>query len=281
MKAIERRLIIFLVTFALVLVSVPALAGPHDLVVVRPGGPSASEQALAQIDRLAKQLAEKAGWDKTTAKGSYFTDEAEGLKYIKANKPGFILGSMGFYLKYRDELGLTIINQAILAGSLESKYYVVSKKGGPASLADLKGKTFAGTHLEEPEFVERILLERALAFDKDVTIKTMRSLRALKKLAKGEVDAVILDQKEYDGIAQLPFAGDLQTIFTSKPVPNNGFMSVKGNATAADKAAFLKSATNFCSYEDAKGICEDFDIQGFKPAKDGSFSGLRNLYKGK
>ena len=256
-----------------------AFAGPYDIVVVRPGGPSQSEQAQEQIDRLAKELGKKAQWA-GMASGRYFNDEAQALEFIRLNKPGFLLGSLGFYLKHSQALGLTMTNQAVIKGPTKSQYYIVAKKGTLAAIVQLEGKTLAGVHLEEPEFVERIVLDRALVFGKQVTINPMRSLRALKRLDQGQVDAVILDQKEYDSLGSLPMGAAVEMIFVSKPIENGGFMAIRKNASPADIQSFTQAAQDFCSFKDSGEICTDFDIQSFKPVTDGLFATVHNQYKG-
>jgi len=274
--------IIFIGLILIIAAPYMAQAGPHDIVVIRPGGPSPSEQAQQQIDRLTKELARKSGWDSVGVVGRYFTDEKEALAYIKANKPGFVLSSLGFYLKYGKPLGLKVINQAILNGKTESKYYVVVKKGAYKSIDELAGKTMAGAHLQEPEFVERIVFENRMIFGVDVNILPERALRSLRKLTKGKVDAVILDQKEYNSLGELDFAKELELIFSSAPIPNNGFAVISANINPADIKAFEKAAANFCRYSDAKTICEDFDIQGFSPVNQSVFSKYKTMYsKGK
>ena len=258
-----------------------AWAGPHDIVVVRPSGPSASEQAQAQIDRLTKQIAAKAGWNAAGASGRYFTSEDEAVAYIKAKRPGFVLGSLGFYLKYRDALGITMVNQAVVKGSTKSQYYVVAKKGTLQTLDELSGKTLGGVHLDEPQFVERNVFDGKLTFGDQVKIQPMRSLRALRRLDKGELDAVILDQKEKDSLAALTMGAGFELIFASRPISNGGFMTITANASAKDVQVFTQAAKDFCTYDEGKEICKDFDIQEFRPASDGLFAAERAKFKGK
>lgn len=274
---------IILALFLTFLIAGSVYAGPHDIVVVQSGGPSASEQAQQQIDRLAKQIAATAGWDVNTVSGKYFDNNMEAAEYVKKNKPAFVLGDLGFYLEFRDQLDLKVFNQATLRGKNDVTFYVVAQKNSFKSLDDLKGKTLCGTHLENPKYIERIVFEGAISLGDDVKVTKQRSLRSLRKLAKGEADAVLLDEKEHSSLKSggLPFEADFVTIFTSKPVPNNGFMTVGNTASSEDIKAFTEAAKNFCEYQDAKEICKDFDIQGFKPINDSFFSEIRNQYKGK
>jgi ABC transporter, phosphonate, periplasmic substrate-binding protein len=269
-----------LLAFSIVLLAAGfAAAEPYQMVVVNPGGPSPSEQAQQQVDRMAKEVGVAAGWPESATSASYFNDSAAALAFIQQSKPGFVLGTPGFYLKYRKELKLSLFCQALLSGASEGQYFVVAKKDSFAALADLKGKTLAGTHLNEPEFVQRVVFEGKL--DPEVKTKSMRSLRALRRLTKGEVDAVLLDAKEHAGMGTLEFAKSLVTIYQSKPIPNAGFMVVSGNVAPQQVKALAKALGGFCEMSSGTEICRDFDISGFKPATDATLSGIVKLYEGK
>ena len=84
----------FLSALLLTLTAASLWAGPRSLVVVRPGGPTASEEATAQVSRLIVEIARRAGWDPTSVKATYFNRAADALAHIKAlaARPGFELG---------------------------------------------------------------------------------------------------------------------------------------------------------------------------------------------
>ena len=275
-RARNRSLGIVLILGALLVQS--AWAGPHDLLVIRPGGPAASDEAQAQVGRLIAEIAQKAGWPAGSATAHYFNREADGLAAIEADRPGFVLTTPGFYLKHGAELSLTPINRVQIDGKTAQSYYVVALKTGPASLDDLKGRTLAGAPLTEPEFVERIVLGGRFAFGTDLTATAMPGLRALKKLVKGEVDAVAVDATEYKALASLPFAGDLATIYTSDPVPSTGLMALGGVATEADVKALAEATASFCDDGESKAVCRTYGIEGFVPASAETYKAMADAY---
>ena len=254
-----------------------AIAGPHDLVVLQPGGVSPSPEAQEQIMRLAKEIATQAGWDANSVSAIYFDETEPALAHIKTAKPGFVLGTLGFYLKYKDQLKLTMVNQILRAGQPDSRYYIVVTNDAIKSLDDLKGKTIAGVHFEEPEFIEKVVLQGKLPFS-SVTVKPMRSLRALRRLATGKVDAVLLDGIEHKDLGSVPIEAKFQTIFTSEPIPNAGFMAIGGNATQADIQALQKALKNFCTQAEGAGICKDYNINGFRDIAPATYDKVKSLY---
>ena len=250
------------------------IAGPHDLVVIRPGGATASDQAQQNVNNLLKLIARAAGWPAESANARYFNNENEGLQYIQATKPGFILVTPGFYLKYRAKLNLTPVNKISLAGSTTSSFSVVAKKGTLSSLADLKNKTVAGSSLSEPEFVQKIVFEGSLKLGADVKTKQMSGLPALKALRAGEVDAVVLDAQEFQSLPALPFASEFTTIFTSKPITNTGIMAAGKISDDASIKAMVEATREFCTTAAGKNVCTTFQITGFEPASEKDYDEL-------
>jgi len=256
----------------LLFVAATASAGPRDLVVVRPGGPTASEEAGEQVTRLIREIAVRAGWPPDSVNAYYFNRAEDGLAHIAANRPGFILTTPGLFLAQRDDLGLDPLNQVMLDGQATHRYHVVARKeGGPASLDGLKGKTMAGAPLAEPDFIERVVFGGQFTFGEDLTATQGRALSSLRKLSRGDLDAVILDDTEHDGLATLPFADQLATIWSSPPLPNTGIFAVRGTADPADAKALLAATAEFCSGEEGSAICETYGITGFRPVADGLF----------
>lgn len=272
---------LILILIALLLVTPASWAGPHDLVVIQPGGPASTEEAQQQVGRLIAEIAVRAGWPVESARAYYFNDAEKGLAHIQSDKPGFLLTTPGFFLKHRLSLNLTPLNQVLVEGKKEFNYFVVAKKETGCTLESLKGKKLAGAILAEPLFVERIVLNKQLVFGEDVQVLEMRSLSALRRLSSGEVDAVVLDYKEYAAMANLPFADQLQTIFTSQPIPNTGIMTLGKIAADQDIQALGKAVQSFCDSGEGVAICETYGITGFAPAAPDVFADLIKMYQPK
>ena len=256
------------VTVCALFVPHTTIAGPHDLVVIRPGGATASDEAQQNVNNLLKLIARASGWPAESANARYFNNENEGLRYIQATKPGFVLVTPGFYLKHRTKLNLTPVNKISLAGSTTSSFSVVAKKGTLSALADLKNKIVAGSSLSEPEFVQKIVFAGKLKLNADVKAKQMSGLPALKALRAGDVDAVVLDAQEYQSLPALPFASEFTTIFTSKTITNTGIMADGNNTDDAAIKAIAEATKEFCATPDGKNICTTFQITGFEPASE-------------
>jgi len=276
----HRRFLLFLLVSGLVFcLSAPAAAGSRDLVVLRPGGPPANEQAQAQVAQLLAQITAALGWPADSAKAHYFNRTEEGLDFIRKNKPGFVFSTPGFYLKYREELQLQPINQVMLPEGAEVYYYIVVQKGTIKHLDDLRGRTLAGAHLAEPEFIEKVVLNNRLKFGVDLKIQQKSAFTALRELSKGQLDAVMIDTLEQRSLASLSFADQLEIIYHSTPIPNTGMMAIDGNAEAADIAALNKACTDLCGTAAGAAVCETFGIKTFIPIKTDLYRGMIEQWK--
>jgi hypothetical protein len=249
-------------------------AGPRDLVVVRPGGPSTSEEATRQVSRLIVEIARRAGWEETLVQATYFNRADDAVAHIANNPPGFLLTSPGFFLEHRTALKLEPINQILINNRNTHRYYIVVRKDTFTNLSDLQGSILAGAALAEPDFVERVVLERRFDFGTNLKVEHRRALSALRKLRQGELDAVILDEMEHTSLEQLPFAGELTTIFASAPVPNTGIFALEEVAAEGDAEALAVATENFCKMGEGSAICETYGISGFKQVRPDLFDDL-------
>jgi hypothetical protein len=248
--------------------------GQRDLVVVRPGGPTPSDEASSQVSRLIVEIAKRAGWDPKSVQASYFNRADDALAHIEQNTPAFLLASPGFFLEQKTALGLRPINQILINGRDTHRYYIIVRKNTLKVLDDLRGKTLAGAVLAEPEFVERVVLEGRFTFGTELAAEFKRALSALRNLHRGKLDAVMLDEMEYAGLIHLPFADELTTLFTSPALPNTGIFELTGVAARADSQALAEATKDFCSTGEGAAICETYGITGFKPAPPELFDDL-------
>lgn len=273
--SLQRRFSSFLLLVVLTF-SFPAAvrAGGRDLVVLQFRGTSADHQFQEQATQLIGRFAARLGWPADSAKAYYFDQTADALAFIENNKPGFIWATTGFYLKYQEQLRLEPINQVVLTEGTEVYYFVVVHKGTVKYLEDLRGRTLAGAHLVEPEFIEKIVLNDRLKLGTDLKIQHKAVSTALLELSRGQIDAVIIDTVEQRSLKSLSFYDQLEVIYRSSPIPNTGIMAVNGNADAADVAALGKACENFCGTLEGESLCRAFGITAFAPVKEGIYRGI-------
>jgi hypothetical protein len=199
------------------------------LVACAPGFPGTTAEAQPAMDALAAALGRAGGLPEGALGAVYLPAEAAGVERLGAADAGLALVSLPFFLAHRAAHGLTPRLQVELApgGGLE-RWSLVARRGRLARPADLAGFTVLSTAGYAPAFVRgatgawgRIPATVAVA-------PTTQVLSALRKAASGADVAVLLDGAQAEALASLPYAGDLEVVARSAPVPSSVVCTVGG-----------------------------------------------------
>lgn len=237
---------------------------PTAVVVCYPGGPVQAREANGAMESMLR-VVERVGQFPPGAYTSHFTAKvAECKKLLSEKKPAFAIASLGLYLELREQYHWMPLVQPKIQGRTSEIYRILIAKGKYKSLDELKGKTLGGTPLEEPLFLERIVFRGRVAPATFFEIKAARqALRALRQLAKGELDAVIVNEQQYHALGSLPFANQLEVLFSSDSIPLMGVVADERSTTAEERARFLKAISSMCSDAAGKKLCDLFGVEGF------------------
>lgn len=256
-------------------------SGKIGMVIVYAGGPD-SPEVKKLIDQLLTYVAQQTGIDPANMTGAYFNDAKATLDHLKANRDSFILGSLGLYLSQRKALSLLPLAKLRYAGDGEERYYLMVRKGRYHAIEELKGKTLSGNTLfEDHRFLSRVVFGGRLDVPTYFDLKpTGRPLSAVKKVAADEMDAVLLNQVQYESLVRIPLADKVETIFTSEPMPPLGFMVLDTPKTRPVKDKVLKAVTDMCASTDGKAVCNNFGISGFDPLQPGVLDAVTRKYEG-
>lgn len=249
-----------------------AHAAPRVLQVCYPGGTVRARQAKPVITTMVSVLAEVAGLPADSFEAR-FVNSAERCRTAMADKPALAIVSLGLYLEHRAANHLAPVARPKVKGAATDTVVAVTRKGEPTGLAALKGKRVGGTPLAEPAYLKRVVFEGALdpATDFAEARASKRPLRALRKLHKGALDAVLLTRVQHASLGALPFAGDLQDAWTSAPIPMVGVVADTTQTTAAERAALQKAALALCSHPKGAEMCTMFGLDGFEPASAATY----------
>lgn len=257
-----------------------AWAAPTPVVVCYPGGPVKDQEANnAMVSML--RIVEKAGqWPKGNF-DSFFTTKAEECKrLIRDKKPAFSIMSLGLFLELKEQEQLLPIIQPRIKGKYSEIYRILVQKGKYKTLQDLKDKSLSGTPLEEPLFISRIIFKGALDAASFFKMKpTRQALSALRSLDKGELDAVLLTDQQYASLNSLPFARQLEVIFSSDSIPLMGVAANEKTTSPEDRTRFVTALSNTCSDEEGKKLCDMFGVEAFSRVEARTFEPLFQLWK--
>ncbi len=256
-------------TTLITLVTLAILSQAHatEILVCYPGGGNVKpSQAQPTMARMLSALESLGGWPAGTFEHKFTTKLDQCLKMLDEDKPAYVITSTGLFLQRRKKDKLEVLVQPVIAGSTDEVYRILVKKGSASKLQDLKGKSLGGSLLTESEFLHRIVFEGKIEPGTYFQLKpSKRTLRSLRKLAKGKLDAVLVNQQQFSALSSLPFAAEIEPIFESNPFPLVGLAAATDRTSVQDRKRMAEALGKLCKSAQGKDICDMFGLESFKP----------------
>ena len=218
-------------------------AAELTMVVCAPGYPGSTAEAQPAMDGFAAAVNAAAGWGGEDFGAVYFETEDAGVAGFAAPDVGLGLVTLPFFLEHAKTLDLRAEMLAVPSGrSALEPWTLVAGKGlvdGPRDLDGWQLMSLAG-HSEA--FVRGPALADWGELPASVTVMFSGAvLSSLRKAARGETIAVLLDAEQAGALDRLPFAGDLEIVHRSSPLPVS-VVCVVGDRVAPDTRAELARA---------------------------------------
>lgn len=263
-------------------VAQPAQAATEVLVCYPGGGNVKPRQAKPAMERMLGVLERLGGWTAGTFHHQFTSNVDECRKRIATDKPAYLITSLGLFLEHRVAHGLVPMLTPKMTGQDREIYRVLVKKGGPADLAGLKGKSLGGSLLDEPGFLERIVFTGKTEPATYFSLKpSSRALRDLRKLAKGQLDAVLVNEQQFRALPGLAFASELTPAFTSAKLPLLGLAASTQRTEPTERARMTRAMAGLCKDAEGKEICALFGLQAFSPANPEDYKTVIELWDAK
>jgi hypothetical protein len=227
------RLIPIAVLFCVASVVTPS-ARADTLVVCAPGYPGSTAEAGPAMDAFAAAVAGAAGWTPEELAAVYFETEAAGVANLGKEETTFAMVTLPFFLEYRETLGLKPLAQAVPVGSDATQHWslvaAVSRVSKPKDLRNWQIISLGG---HSPSFVRAMVFDGWGPAPEGLEIVfSARVLTALRRAAKGENVAVLLDGPQAESLGRLPFGKDLEILRTGPEVPVSLVCSVGGRPSS-------------------------------------------------
>ncbi len=251
-----------------------------NLVVVYPGGPSTEEEGKRMIDQFISTIAKVAGMDPKSMDGAYFTNVREAKNYIRLRRNAFIMGSLGFYLSNMKTLNLVPLTSVRFRQGGKEQYHVIVKKGRYRNVKALKGKVLSGNVLyEDIQYINSIIFNNVInARNHFVLRPTSRPLTALRRTAQGKIDAVLINQIQYQSLKGMSMFDSLESIYASEELPTVGLMMVDTRKNNSVKERIVDAVTQMCYMPDGKDVCRSFGINGFERLEHGALNNVVKMF---
>jgi hypothetical protein len=232
-----------LLVFVLLVGSITVVADEVELVVCAPGYPGSTEEAQSAMDDLAAAVSAAAGWEPGSFDAVYFETEEDGVARLESPDAGVALVTLPFFLEHRESLDLEAEMLAVPTGrNAEEPWTLVIGRGSADSPDDLDGWTIVSLAGHSERFVRGPALGEWGPLPESVTIRFSGAvLSSLRRAAKGENIAVLLDAEQTAALDRLPFADDLEVIHRSAPLPVS-VVSFVGDRVASPTRSKLAEA---------------------------------------
>lgn len=272
---------IHLALLACLLAPLAAAAEPEMLVVCYPGGPVNAKDADGAMNSMLRVVERVGQWQADSFASLFTAKTDECRKQMAAKKPKFAITSLGLYLELRSQNHLIPLIQPKIKGHTSEHYRVIVQKDKFKSLDELKGKTLGGTVLEEPDFIGRIVFAGRYDPASFFVLKpSNQAIRTLRALDKGELDAVILNEQQYSGLASLKLETPVEAIFTSEEIPLMGVVADSANTSAEERTRFGKALEGMCADAEGKKLCDLFGVEAFAAVQPVVFAPMAKLWDG-
>jgi len=252
--------------WAAFLLSIAMAAGaePVPVLVCYPGGPVNENDARASMDEMLRVIERLGQWPAQQFSSLFSSSLAECKQLFDDRRPGFSILSLGLYLERREKYDLMPLVRPRIKGESSERYRVLAQPGKFDSIDALKGKSLGGTPLDDIDFVSRIVFEGRYPVARFFALKPARmALKSIRAVAKGELDAVLLNQQQYDALSALKLDSPLAVVYESDAVPLVGVVADKARTQPQERERFAKAMNGLCSDAEGSRLCALFGVDAF------------------
>ncbi|HET9599529.1 MAG TPA: hypothetical protein VFP65_28400 [Anaeromyxobacteraceae bacterium] len=256
-----------------------AAPAQHVLVVCSPGSPGTTAEAQPTMDAFAAALSRKAGVAPPLG-AVYEASEDAGVKRLRAPDAALALVSLPFFLKHEKELGLEARLQAVAKGRPPLEVWtLVARKGRVTGPAALDGFTIASSAGFAPGFVRGPALGGFGPLPAGVKVtQSAQVLSALRRAASGDATAVLLDGAQGAALATLPFAGELEAVTRSAPLPAGIVATVGARLPAKEWSAVQAALEALPSDAGGATAVAGLQMERFTPVDAAALAAARKAY---
>jgi len=242
-------------------------AADLTMVFCAPGYPGSTAEAQSAMEGFAMAVTTAAGWGRGDLAAEYFETEEGGVTRLAATDVGLGMVTLPFFLEHRDDLGLQPEMLAVPTGrKTEEPWSLVAGKGAVQQPADLDGWQLVSLAGHSETFVRGPALGDWGELPPTLTITFSGAvLSSLRKAARGEKIVVLLDAEQADALDRLPFAGDLEIVHRSPPLPVSVVCSIGDRMIPEKMAELVGALAGLAERPDAADAMAGVRLDRFEP----------------
>jgi hypothetical protein len=263
----------------LVLAATPAqlaAEAPVRIVACAPGYPGTASEAQPAMDAFAVAVAKEAGLALGQIQASYAPTEKEGLALLADASVAIV--PVPFFVKNGVSLGLTPrlwVEQKGLGPT--ERWTLVAKKGRVTKAADLAGLTVVSIAGYAPKFVRAVLGPDWRMPESTQVTESSQVLSALRRVVQGDSVAVLLDGAQGNALPTLPFAGELDVVARSAPLPAAMVATVGKRPGTARWAPLEKALLALPNQASGATALDGIRIVRFQPTDSAALDAIRQF----
>ena len=258
----------------------PAEAAPRGLLVCIPGSPGSSAGALSYMAPFFQRIESLAGWPSRSIQGSYQPSYSGCLRIMDATHPGFAVMSLGVYLQKRKTYRLKVLGQVDMFAGAGKQLYLVVRKGTFTSVAQLQGKKLTSNHLEETDFLNRVMFGGKIDVIQHFVLRRVnQTTKGMRDVVRGRADATIINDDELRTLRRrASWNSKLTIIHRSPSLPGAPLVAFGQWANGADIAKMKRVVSKMCNGAQGKKLCGASGIQRTRPAGEATYGKVIRLF---
>ncbi|MEE4272521.1 MAG: hypothetical protein V2I67_12655 [Thermoanaerobaculales bacterium] len=258
---------LLIMVFSWVGVPPSGASGAATLVVCAPGYPGSTVEAQPAMDDFAAAVAAAAGWGDGAFRSVYFETEEGGLARLAEPDADLAMVTLPFFLEHQSRLNLRPIALAVPEGREQLEpWALVAGIGKVRQPSDLDGWNIVSLAGHSPRFVRGPVLGDWGELPAGTGVSHSRAvLSSLRKAAKGEPVAVLLDAEQTEALDRLPFADDLEVVHRSRPLPVSVVCAVGNRLEEVGIDAVEQALLGLDQYSSAADALAGVRLDRFEP----------------
>lgn len=267
---------------AVMIIGSAGQAADVTMVVCAPGYPGSTAEAQPAMEGFATAVTTAVGWGRDDLVAEYFETEEGGMARLAATDAGLGLVTLPFFLEHRDELDLEPEMLAVPTGrQTEEPWSLVAAKGAVKTPADLDGWQLVSLAGHSEGFVRGPALGDWGVLPPTLTITFSGAvLSSLRKAARGEKTVVLLDAEQAEALPRLPFAGDLEIVHQSPPLPVSVVCSIGDRLNAEEKQQLMEALGGLAGRSDAAEALAGVRLDRFEAVDTASLERAETAFNG-
>lgn len=246
----------------------------YTFLICHIGGPGTEQQAQPVLDQFLRKIETQLALQPQAISGIYTTEIKRCAAYLDEKKPAWMLFDFATYLKFQRSRKLTPRG---VFGS-DTSYHVVVREGAYRSLFDLKGKMMVSPWNADDPFLRNVVFSQSEFPTNDLKIQVnARSLYGVRRVARGQADAALIDEAAFQHLKQLELEVPLSSIYRSSALPSlvlvTGHHASKSNVVER----FIESLLRLCD-GNTEALCRSVQVERFSKIKPDRFREFETRY---